>query len=46
MATGRVLTEGTPDAIKAAARRADRPDPTMEDAFISVIEAADAPAAA
>ena len=46
MATGRVLTEGTPDAIKAGARRADRPDPTMEDAFISVIEAADAPAAA
>ncbi len=46
MATGRVLTEGTPDAIKAAARRADRPDPTMEDAFISVIEAADAPVAA
>ena len=46
MATGRVLTEGTPDAIKAAARRADRPDPTMEDAFISVIEAADTPVAA
>jgi ABC-2 type transport system ATP-binding protein len=46
MAQGRVLTEGTPEAIKAAARRADRPDPTMEDAFISVIEAASAPAAA
>lgn len=46
MATGRVLTEGTPDAIKAAAHRADRPDPTMEDAFISAIEAADAPVAA
>ncbi len=46
MANGRVLTDGTPDAIKAAARRADRPDPTMEDAFISIIEAAGAPAAA
>lgn len=38
MAQGRVLTEGTPDAIKAAARRADRPDPSMEDAFIAAIE--------
>jgi ABC-2 type transport system ATP-binding protein len=46
MAQGRVLTEGTPEAIKAAARRADRSDPTMEDAFISVIEAAAVPAAA
>ncbi len=46
MAQGRVLTAGVPDAIKAAARRADRPDPTMEDAFISIVEAAGAPAAA
>ena len=46
MANGEVLTEGAPEAIKSAARRADRPDPTMEDAFISVIEAASAPAAA
>ena len=46
MAQGRVLTEGTPESIKAAARRPDRPDPTMEDAFISVIEAASAPVAA
>jgi len=46
MAQGQVLTAGVPDAIKAAARRADRPDPTMEDAFISIVEAAGAPAAA
>ena len=46
MANGRVLAEGTPDAIKNGARRTDRPDPTMEDAFIGVIEAASVPAAA
>jgi ABC-2 type transport system ATP-binding protein len=46
MAEGRVLTEGTPEAIKDTARRGDRPDATMEDAFISVVEAASAPAAA
>ena len=46
MANGAVLTEGAPEAIKTAARRRDLPDPTMEDAFISVIEAASAPAAA
>lgn len=46
MAQGRVLTEGTPEAIKRDVRRDDHPDPTMEDAFISVIEAATALAAA
>ena len=46
MAEGRILTEGTPESIKAAARTATLQDPTMEDAFISVIEAASAPAAA
>ncbi|MBW4051795.1 MAG: ABC transporter ATP-binding protein [Proteobacteria bacterium] len=46
MAQGRVLNEGTPDAIKAAARRPDRPDPTMEEAFIAAIEAAAVPEAA
>ena len=45
MAQGRILAEGAPEAIKAAARRADRADPTMEDAFISMIEAAGAAAA-
>jgi len=46
MAQGRVLTEGTPEAIKGAAHSPDRPNPTMEDAFIAVIEAASARAAA
>jgi len=46
MAQGAVLAEGTPDAVKAAARSAARPDPTMEDAFIAMIEAAAAPALA
>jgi drug efflux transport system ATP-binding protein len=46
MAQGRVLIEGTPDAIKSAARRPDRPDPTMEDAFIAAIEAGAATEAA
>ncbi len=40
MAQGRVLTAGDPEAIKAAARTATLPDPTMEDAFIAIIEAA------
>ncbi len=40
MAQGRVLTAGTPAAIKEAARASALPDPTMEDAFIAVIEAA------
>ena len=39
MSEGRVLTEGTPDAIKAAARRAGLTDPTLEDAFIVAIGA-------
>ncbi|MDE2004984.1 MAG: ABC transporter ATP-binding protein [Rhodospirillales bacterium] len=40
MAEGGVLAAGTPDAIRHGARGPDRPDPTMEDAFIAVIEAA------
>jgi ABC-2 type transport system ATP-binding protein len=40
MAQGSVLTAGAPEAIKAAARTPARPDPTMEDAFIAMIEAA------
>jgi len=43
MAQGAVLAEGAPDAIKAAARTLDRPDPTMEEAFIAMIEAAAQP---
>lgn len=46
MAQGSVLTTGKPEEIKAAARTAQRPDPTMEDAFIAVIEAAARPEAA
>ena len=46
MAQGRVLATGEPETIKATARTAARPDPTMEDAFIAVIEAAAAPAKA
>ncbi|WJW75338.1 ATP-binding cassette domain-containing protein [Thiohalobacter sp. IOR34] len=38
MADGRVLAEGTPQAMKAGARTPDNPDPTMEDAFIRLIE--------
>ena len=40
MAQGRVLTDGNPEAIKATARTSALPDPTMEDAFIAIIEAA------
>lgn len=43
MSQGRVLTEGTPEAIKTAARRPDRPDPTLEEAFIAAIGAGGAP---
>ncbi|MGP1683300.1 MAG: ATP-binding cassette domain-containing protein, partial [Giesbergeria sp.] len=39
MAAGEILTIGTPDAIKRHARTQDLPDPTMEDAFIGLIEA-------
>ena len=46
MAQGRAIAQGTPDAIKSAARRADRPEPTMEDAFIAAIEAGGAAEAA
>ncbi|HUZ74402.1 MAG TPA: ATP-binding cassette domain-containing protein [Stellaceae bacterium] len=46
MAQGKVLAAGEPEAIKQAARTAARPDPTMEDAFIAVIEAPRRPARA
>ncbi len=38
MAEGSVLAEGTPEQIKTHARSADLPRPTMEDAFIHLIE--------
>lgn len=38
MAEGRILAEGTPEKLKEAFRFPDRPEPTMEDAFIGLIE--------
>ena len=38
MAEGEILTEGTPTEVKAAQRSRALPEPTMEDAFISLIE--------
>ena len=35
MSLGEILAQGTPSEIKAKVRRADRPNPSMEDAFIS-----------
>jgi ABC-2 type transport system ATP-binding protein len=42
MAQGRILAEGSSDDLKARARRPNNPDPTMEDAFVALIEAAQA----
>ncbi|MBE2295468.1 MAG: ABC transporter ATP-binding protein, partial [Phycisphaerales bacterium] len=38
MADGEVLAEGTPAEMKARFRNSAQPDPTMEDAFIALIE--------
>ncbi len=38
MSLGEILAQGTPAEIKAKVRRADLPNPSMEDAFISLIE--------
>ncbi|WP_456416753.1 ATP-binding cassette domain-containing protein [Thiolapillus sp.] len=38
MAEGAVLAAGTPHEIRAMARTADHPEPSMEDAFISLIQ--------
>ncbi|MHB1214537.1 MAG: ATP-binding cassette domain-containing protein [Thiobacillus sp.] len=46
MAAGEILTEGTPADIKVQARTPDMPEPTMEDAFVGLIEAHDQEAAA
>ena len=35
---GRKIAEGTPDELKASARTAALPEPTLEDAFIALIE--------
>jgi len=46
MAQGRILAAGEPETVKAAARTPERPDPTMEDAFIEVIKSGAATAVA
>jgi ABC-2 type transport system ATP-binding protein len=38
MAAGRILATDEPAAIKAMARRADKPEPSMEDAFVWLAE--------
>ncbi|MGO4128944.1 ATP-binding cassette domain-containing protein [Inquilinus sp. YAF38] len=39
---GRSIALGSPDELKAKVAGQDRPDPTMEDAFIALVEASDA----
>ncbi len=46
MAEGEILALGTPEEIKERGRTAENPDPTMEDAFIALIEKQEQPAAA
>jgi ABC-type multidrug transport system ATPase subunit len=38
---GRLIAEGSPDDLKARARAPDRPEPTLEDAFVALVEASD-----
>jgi ABC-2 type transport system ATP-binding protein len=38
MAAGRILATGEPSAIKAMARNAENPEPSLEDAFIRLVE--------
>jgi ABC-2 type transport system ATP-binding protein len=46
LAQGRVLASGDPESLKEHARTAEHPQPTMEDAFIALLEAAAQPKAA
>lgn len=39
MAEGRILSEGTPEEMKERCRKPGAPEPSMEDAFIALIEA-------
>ncbi len=41
LSRARLIALDTPDALKRMAIRPDRPDPTMEDAFIHLVETAD-----
>lgn len=43
---GKSIALGSPDELKAKVVQPDRPDPTMEDAFIALIEASEREAAA
>ena len=43
---GRTIASGPPDALKASVRTDERPDPTLEEAFIALIERQDAAEAA
>jgi ABC-type multidrug transport system ATPase subunit len=38
---GRIIAEGSPDELKERAQTEDRPEPTLEDAFIGLVEASD-----
>jgi ABC-2 type transport system ATP-binding protein len=40
MDSGRVLSQGSPAEVRALARTEARPEPSMEDAFIAVVEQA------
>jgi ABC-2 type transport system ATP-binding protein len=40
MDAGRVLAQGTPAEVRRAGRREGEREPTMEDAFIAIVEAA------
>jgi ABC-2 type transport system ATP-binding protein len=39
MAEGEILAQGTPEEMKRRFRSSSVPEPTMEDAFIALIEA-------
>jgi ABC-2 type transport system ATP-binding protein len=41
LSRARLIALDTPDALKRAAASPERPDPTMEDAFIHLVEAAE-----
>ncbi|HZZ71555.1 MAG TPA: ATP-binding cassette domain-containing protein [Pirellulales bacterium] len=43
---GRMIATGSPDDLKEGAKTAERSEPTLEDAFISLVEAFDAKGAA
>jgi ABC-2 type transport system ATP-binding protein len=38
---GRSIALGSPDELKAGVANAENPDPTMEDAFIALVQASE-----